>query len=266
MHKCIEEFLKKEKIDVFGEVSAENLKIILPRLMPENIRSACVWLIPYYTGAHPNRNVSLYAVSRDYHFYSKQLGERMTEEMKKHFPQEEFYVFCDSSPISEVSAAISAGLGVLGRNRLLINEKYGSYVFIGCMLSTLEPENPHNEPLRRCVGCGNCERACDFLGGRSETCISELNQRKVLDVGELDLIRSRKIRWGCDICQEVCPYNRNLPETPIDFFYGEQIENITPELIENMSKDEFKKRAYAWRGKKTILRNVSDSENENQNQ
>ena len=127
MHKFFEEFLDGEKLFVRGELSAESLKVIQPHLMPENIKSAVVWLIPYYTGKHENRNVSLYAVSRDYHLYARDLKERLCSKAKEAFPNEGFYVFCDSSPVNEVAAAITAGLGVLGKNRLLINEKYGSY-------------------------------------------------------------------------------------------------------------------------------------------
>lgn len=258
MRKVFEDFFDREKLYIRAEISAESLKIIQPHLMPENIKSAVIYLIPYYTGKHEDRNVSLYAVSRDYHFYARSLNERLCSFAKEHFPDEEFYGFCDSSPINDVSAAISAGLGVLGENRLLINERYGSFVFIGSMLTTMAPENPVNVPIKRCIQCGKCKKSCDFLCGKSDVCMSELNQRKQLTDQELAIVRSRKIRWGCDICQEVCPMNNDIEKTPIDFFYEEQITRLTTEILENMPKCAFKKRAYAWRGKKTILRNIEN--------
>lgn len=256
MNKRLEEFFDKEKILVRGEVSADNLQIINERLMPEGIKSAIIWLIPYYTGRHENRNVSLYAISKDYHLYAKQLFPRLYAYAKECFPNEEFYGFCDSSPINEVSAAITAGLGVLGENRLLINPTYGSFVFIGSLLTTLEVDNATTHPFKRCISCGKCRSHCDFLGGRASTCTSELNQRKQLTDDELDFVRSKKIRWGCDECQEICPMNSNVLKTPIDFFYEDMIETVDPVELENMPKEEFQKRAYSWRGKKTIIRNL----------
>lgn len=257
MLQTFKDFFKSEGITEYNEISAESLHIVQPHLMPEKIKSAIIWLIPYYTGPHPDRNISLYAVSKDYHLYSKALGMRLSELAKATFPEKEFYCFCDSSPINEVAAAITAGLGVLGKNRLLINKTFGSYVFIGSMLSTMEPHQPKNEPLRSCAKCGLCIKNCSFLAGKQDTCQSELNQRKNLTDTELGLVRSEKIRWGCDKCQETCPMNQDVSLTPIDFFYQDNIDYVTPEMIEGMSKEEFKQRAFSWRGKKTILRNLT---------
>ncbi len=260
MHKFFEKFLDNEKLYIRAEVSAEHFKIIQPHLMPDNIKSAVVWLIPYYTGKHENRNVSLYAVSRDYHVYARDLKERLCSKAKEMFPEEEFYVFCDSSPVNEVALAITAGLGVLGKNRLLINEKYGSFVFIGCMLTTLAPDSPVNMPKKSCPKCGSCLKACSFLAGNREYCMSELNQRKHLTDEELSQVLAEKIRWGCDVCQEVCPMNKNAEISPIEFFHSDIIENVNAEMLRNMPKEEFRQRAYSWRGKNTVLRNFSDSD------
>ena len=256
MYKVFEDFFDREGISAFGEIFAADCRLVYPHLMPEGIKSVIVWLIPYYTGPHPDRNISLYAVSRDYHLYAKELGNRLVSAAKKTYPSEEFYVFCDTSPIDEVYAAVLAGLGVIGRSRLLINEELGSYVFIGSLLTTMMPDSPAKCQPKKCLECGECERACDFLSGKKDVCASELNQRKVLTDEELREVKSRKIRWGCDICQEVCPMNRDVPITPIRFFHEDIIERVTPEMLEEMTKDDFKKRAFAWRGKKTILRNV----------
>ena len=256
MHKIFEDFFDSEQLYIRAEVSAEHLKIIQPHLMPESIKSAIVFLIPYYTGKHENRNISLYAVSKDYHLYARSLYERMYKIAKEHFPDEEFYGFCDSSPINDVAAAITAGLGVLGENRLLINEKYGSFVFVGCVLTTLPAEKAVNVPVKRCLQCGKCTSSCKFLADRSGVCMSELNQRKVLTDAELEMVLSEKIRWGCDKCQEICPMNKDVSITPIQFFHEDISENISSEMIKSMSKAEFKTRAYSWRGKNTLLRNL----------
>ncbi len=257
MLKVFEDFFDQNNIDVRGEISAADCSLVYPHLMPEKIRSVIVWLLPYYTGPHPGRNISLYAVSKDYHIFAKDLGSRLVCLAKKEFPSEEFYNFCDSSPIDEVKAAVSAGLGVLGRNRLLINEKYGSYVFIASMLTTMSVDCESAKEKKGCFDCGKCARACDFLAKKTSVCHSELTQRKIVTEKELAQIKSRKIRWGCDLCQEVCPMNENVSFTPIPFFYEDMRETACAEEIEKMSKEIFSERAYSWKGKKTIIRNLS---------
>jgi len=259
INKTVRELLYQNGIEYVSCLCAQELSIIQEHLYPKGIKSAFFWLIPYYTGKHENRNVSLYAVSRDYHAFSRVLEKRMKEMLKEQYPDEQFYFFCDSSPINEIAAAVKSGLGVLGKNRLLINEKYGSYVFIGSMLTSVVAQ-PEVIALEKhtCLGCGACLKACDFLSDKREYCYSELNQRKNVTQEELEIIKSKKVRWGCDECQEICPMNKNAAITPIPFFREETIQNITPESIENMSKSQFRERAYSWRGKKVVLRNIEE--------
>ena len=242
-------------------LDAKDLSVIQAHLYPERVQSAAIWLIPYYTGKHPNRNVSLYSVSKDYHLFSRTVGQALTAALEEKYPQEHFKAFCDSSPIDEVGAAARAGLGVIGKNRLLIHKTYGSYVFIGSLLMSVKITcEPKPTGIGSCLACGRCGKACAFLRGERDFCYSELNQRKLLSDAELAIVRSRRVRWGCDDCQEVCPMNRDVPLTPIPFFYEDLLEVVTPEKLDAMSKAQFRERAYAWRGKKTILRNVSSEE------
>ena len=250
----IKDFLLSENIDTFSAIKAEKLTVIDEKRMPEKVKSAVMFLIPYYSGSYADRNVSLYAVSRDYHLYIKELNGRF-EGDRVHF----HYFFADTSPINERAAALEAGLGVKGRNGLVINEKYGSYVFIGTLLTDAEfDEDEYVSDMgeKQCISCGLCEKNCAFLRGECDFCMSELNQRKNVTDKELEMIKKHPLVWGCDTCQEACPHNKNVCETPIDFFKKDLLWKIDAEMIENMSKDEFSKRAYAWRGKKTILRNL----------
>ena len=93
MLQIFKDFLESENITEYGEISADSLGVIRSHLMPENIKSAIVWLIPYYTGAYESRNISLYAVSKDYHLYSKSFGTRFCNLAKEAFPDEDFYCF-----------------------------------------------------------------------------------------------------------------------------------------------------------------------------
>ena len=257
INETVKSILSEHGIEYVSCLDVQELSVIQPHLYPENVESAFFWLIPYYTGKHEGRNVSLYSVSRDYHVFSKDLAQSMGEKLKEQYPNEDFYFFCDSSPVNEVAAAVKSGLGVIGRNRLLINEKYGSYVFIGSMLTSIKAERMCIALEKHtCLECDACIRACDYLSGKREYCLSELNQRKNVTEDELEIIKSKKVRWGCDECQEVCPMNKSARITPVHFFHEEIIENVTTEILESMSKAQFKERAYSWRGKKVITRNV----------
>ena len=250
----IKTFLLSEGLDTFSSLEAEKLSVIDEKRMPENVKSAVMFLMPYYTGKHEDRNVSLYAVGLDYHLYIKELSARLC------FDDGYFYkLFADTSPINERKAALDSCLGFAGRNGLVINERYGSYVFIGTLLTDAvfdEDEYAVVSEIGRCQDCGLCKNNCAFLRNECDYCFSELNQRKNVTDEEFEIIRSKKIRWGCDICQEVCPHNKAVEITPIEFFRKDLLEKIDAEMIESMTKDEFSKRAYAWRGKKTILRNL----------
>ena len=168
----------------------------------------------------------------------------------------------DHSPISEVSAALVSGLGIVGDNGLIINEKYGSYVFIGDVVTDIEPELLGAvAPLdvKGCHHCGACKRACPtgILRGEGEDCLSAITQRKgELTGDECDMMRKYNTAWGCDLCQSICPYNKSAKTTPIEFFQRERISELTRELLDSMDKETFLRRAFSWRGRKTVERNL----------
>ena len=260
IHEVLYSLLKEQNIEFFSYLDIGQLKVIQPHLMPQNAKGAFFWLVPYYTGVHENRNVSLYAVSRDYHEFSRRTAEIILPVLAQSFPGESFCFFSDSSPVNEIDAAVKCGLGVYGKNRLLINPKYGSFVFIASMFTSVEASKSavldYTNCKRLCLDCGACKAKCAFLRGETEVCYSELNQKKQLTESELSEVKSRKLRWGCDDCQEVCPMNKKVPKTPIGFFYEDMRENVTHEYLDSLSKQEFKQRAYSWRGKKVIYRNT----------
>jgi len=140
----------------------------------------------------------------------------------------------------------------------LINEKYGSYIFLGSVFSTLDTQAVPKE-VRRCSDCGKCVKACPTgsICGDFDKCLSYITQKKKKTEKDIEIIKSNKYVWGCDICQDVCPYNEKCENSNIPFFEENIINHLTTKLILEMDDDEFLKRAFSWRGKNTILENLS---------
>jgi epoxyqueuosine reductase QueG len=113
--------------------------------------------------------------------------------------------------------------------------------------------------IRTCAHCGKCKAACPtgILRGEGADCLSAITQKKgELSEDEKALMRKYNTAWGCDICQTVCPYNRTPMVTPIAFFKESLIPNLTSDCLEEMSKEAFAERAFAWRGRATVARNI----------
>ena len=223
--------------------------------------TAVMLAIPYFTkaAASPERNLSAYAVPRDYHLFFRDLFDDLLPRLRAEFPEDRFAGFADHSPIDERDAAARAGLGIIGQNGMLITEPYSSYVFLGELITTQNiPCQPQN--IRVCEGCGICQRACPMT--EIGNCLSALTQKK----GELTEQEAAAIRrygsvWGCDICGEVCPHTRRALESgtvysEIPFFEQETITRLTLAKLDGMSDEAFATRAFAWRGRKTIRRNL----------
>ncbi|MBR7094741.1 MAG: DUF1730 domain-containing protein [Clostridia bacterium] len=270
MRNAVRELFLTEGIEAFGVLPYAACRETYPTLLARRDptftpRSVLVFLVPYYTG--PAENLSLYAVSRDYHLYMRTLAERLAATLATAYPTAKFLSFSDHSPIDERHAAASLGLGLLGDNGLLIHKKYGSLVFIGEVFSDLPaPPDAATIPPASCEHCGACRRACPtgaLTGGGD--CLSELTQRKgALPPEAFLLMRRHATVWGCDLCQTACPHTRRAiaanATTPIAFFHEARLPHLTLATLAAMSDEEFSERAYAWRGRKTIERNLTEYE------
>ena len=262
MDKILQSFFLKEKIEYFTSVDYEFCRQIRPDIIARRKitpRSVIIFLLPYYSGEAGN--ISLYAVSKDYHLAIKDVTDRLIDVLKEKYPENSFFGFGDHSPIDERHAAAIGGLGIIGENRLLINEKYGSYVFIAEIITDLAPDllgAGAPLPVRYCERCGACIEACPTkaLENLGE-CLSAVTQKKgELTTAEAELMKREGTVWGCDKCQTACPHNATPRHTPIEFFHQDRIERIDLSALDSMSEKSFSERAYSWRGRKTIERNL----------
>ena len=225
-------------------------------------KSALVCLFPYYCGDRDG-NLSLYARGYDYHGVIKEKLSLVVDYIKGLSPDSECEIFADIGPEIDRRLAYNAGLGFYGKNRMLINDDFGSYFFIGYILTDLPLEE--DTPVdKSCMGCNRCVDAC--VGGALsdgfciEKCASHISQKKgYLTESEIAILKKSGLVFGCDMCQRVCPHN-NITPKPMKEFTEDMIDFLTKEDIENLSNKEFmrkyKDRAFSWRGRNVLLRNL----------
>ena len=267
MVETIKTLLEAEKIDTYVFSPLEKCLITKEYLLKKaGIEDgfAVIFAIPYYTKAcNQKRNISAYAVGRDYHQYVKELRERVVPTLKERFPGTAFEMFADHSPIDERHAAVNSGLGVMGKNRLIITKKYSSYIFIGELIvgAPLPEGYFHEVEVKSCENCGLCQKSCPWINGEATECLSAITQKKgELSEEEASLIKKYSL-WGCDICSEVCPHTKMALQngsiySPIEFFNTQEIPYLTYDNVSSMSDEDFSKRAFSWRGRDTLLRNI----------
>ena len=247
----------------FSAVEDKLLSCMAKGRLPENAKSVICVLFPYKVPTEKG-NLSKYAVVPDYHEIAGRMLTRATGAIQKAFPEFEFVWFVDNSPIPEVYAAALAGLGVVGDNRLLINKRYGSYCFIGTIVSSLELPNTGDGTVGECNHCGRCIKACPgkALGSdgdfHREHCLSQISQRKGnLTPEETEMLRRGGLVWGCDTCQDVCPMNVDSQYTYIVPFLKRANPNVSMNELANASD-----RAYLYRGRGVVERNIRALEEE----
>lgn len=265
-----------------GHTSGFEHQVIDERIYPEktfaNPKSIIAIALAYPTRIHEEvpRDEKRGQFARaswgiDYHNILKDRLERLIDFIQTEATSEQeaeqwrFAPQVDTGELVDVAVAQRAGLGFIGKNGLLITEEYGSFVYLGEIITNIqfEPDKPVPN------GCGDCTRCiigCPtgaLLGdGRmnAKKCLSYQTQTK----GMMPKEYRRKIRntiYGCDICQLVCPYNKGK-----DFHFHQEMEpkpdEVFPKLVPmlSISNKEFKAQfghlAGSWRGKKPLQRNA----------
>lgn len=186
-------------------------------------RTALVFAVPYFPHPHPENQapykktrISLYAQGMDYHFWFRQKLRDLSEILQKHFPDEEFLAFTDSSPVLERDLARKAALGWVGKNTCLIHPKKGSLFFIGEILTSLQVQTTP-EPLPDF--CGKCQKCIEICPTQALVEPRRLDARRCISYLTIESreVPSEDLRpligdwfFGCDLCQTVCPWNEKV--------------------------------------------------------
>ena len=166
--------------------------------------------------------ISRYAWGDDYHVVMKTMLERLTAKLQEREPFD--YKICvDTAPLLERSLAREAGLGWIGKNTCLINEPLGSWFFLGEIITSLAL-TPDTPPPDRCGTCTRCIEACPTQAILPE---GGLDARRCISYLTIELRGPIPVEhhagigqhvFGCDICQEVCPWNSRAPVTELTNF------------------------------------------------
>lgn len=193
------------------------------RVQPEQLlpgaQSVIVIGINYYREHPPTPKdqgrIARYAYGRDYHKVLRKLLKQLAKFIEQQAPEAQTKICVDSAPLLEKSYAQKAGLGFIGKNTTLITKEFGSFILLGELLTTLKltPDQPADGT---CGTCTRCLDACptQAIIGPGElnatSCISYLTIEKKGDIPEQFHKPMRNLIFGCDICQEVCPYNKQF--------------------------------------------------------
>mgnify|MGYP005905410125 CR=1 FL=1 len=264
----------KERLSSAGAVpfAPEEEKRLAPKNLLPHARSFFVILFPYKPEQQKKGNIALYARPEDYHRVNHKYMDALINMVQPQYPQESFLPLTDTSPMVDRWLAYAARLGFFGKNHCLIHPVYGSYVTIGAILTTLSlaPDTPLS---LSCGSCSLCLHACPgrILGKEPFNpwhCKSYLTQKKEpLTEEELQILKRTPFIFGCDECQSCCPYNRKAPASPLPEIHRNRIPCLGKEELESISNRGFDRTygnyAFAWRGKKILLRNWNIIHKEN---
>lgn len=212
------------------------------RVLPGVRSVVCCGINYYHDGS--GTPISRYAQGRDYHAVLvgklKDLEKFIRREID---PNAATKSYVDTGPVLERSYAAQAGLGWIGKNTCLVNNGIGSFCFLGEVLTTLKVE--YDRPaLDQCGSCTKCLEACPtgalpepyLLDARR--CLSYLTIEYRGPFTDKEKERIGPHLFGCDICQEVCPYNDRISISPLPEFQGAEVpcENTTKEEFHELTK------------------------------
>lgn len=232
-----------------------------PNKKYDYIKSIIVFIFPYPKDFYNSKKyqTAKFAYGMDYHIYVK---EKIAEAAKLLGLTNNFEIMADVSFLHEKLCAAMAGLGVIGKNSLLLTKKYGSRVVIGEIITDQEFEEYDQEATYSfCDNCDKCINRCPtnalIEGFNRNRCLSHLNQSKSKEFELYD--EMKKISYGCDICQDVCPANKVNFNYPSEFDFNKDSSFTLKEFLkldEDTYQSKYVKKTFNWIGYLKMLRNL----------
>lgn len=241
---------------------------ITARLSPSELlpgaRCAVMVAVNYYQPANTPSplsrgagvpKIARYALGRDYHNLIGKRLKLLIKRLEVEFPEANFRAFVDSQPLLERELAHQAGLGWFGKNTMLIDAKRGSWFLLGGLLTDLDLEF-ENPSQGGCGTCTKCIEACptgaivEFEGRwavDSRRCLSYWTIEHKGEIAREIQEASEGWVFGCDICQEVCPFNQPRPSQPLraaitnepDFLQHTPLATMTTEQLVSLGEEEW---------------------------
>ena len=251
-HKNIEERLDP-KLSLASARTIISIALAYPRRLPQQ---------PQKT-AFRRGKITPNSWGLDYHYILQDKLERLARGIEELTADFEYKGMVDTGALVDTAVARRAGIGFIGKNGLVISKEFGSYMFLGELITNLELE-PDQPVDYDCGDCNRCVEACPtscLLGDSTmdaKRCLSFQTQ----DKGMMDLEFRKKIKtviYGCDICQICCPYNKGIDSPPLvdidpDLAQPELIPFL--DLTNGQFKEKFGLIAGSWRGKNILQRNA----------
>lgn len=221
-----------------------------PRKLVPNAKSVITLLLNYYPDESQDINspkIAKYAWGMDYHDVIKEKLKALFAYINQHIGQIDGRGFVDSAPVLERTWANKSGLGWIGKNGNLINKQAGSFFFIATLICDLELEPDPTFKTDHCGTCTRCIDACptdaiiDNKKIDASKCISYLTI-ELKDQLIPDAFEGKMDNWlfGCDVCQDVCPWNRfSKPHTEQAFTAHKEILNLSSQEWEALEESTF---------------------------
>jgi epoxyqueuosine reductase len=226
-----------------------DLRIDPTRLVP-GAKSIITLLKNYYPSQnHSQSKISKYAFGRDYHEVIKSSLKKMMQELQEKIGEFHGRGFVDSAPVLERSWAQRSGLGWIGRNGNLITKQSGSFFFIATLI--VDVEFNYDDPFAKDF-CGTCRKCIEACPTEAILADKTINGSKCISYFTIELkdeivpeeMKGKFKDWmfGCDICQDICPWNRfSKPHEDEAFQPLPEILNFTTKEWEELSEEAFKK-------------------------
>lgn len=267
--EVLDKIILSKRLSYLSEFSKGSLEEKTnPLLFMEDAKTLIVVLVSYYNKSKLKSKkkgyISTSSWGIDYHLILKEKEKQLIDFLKEKYPDKKFLASVDTTPLDERYFGYLTGLGFYGKNNLLISPRFGTFIFLGTILTDLEIKT--DKPLNQtCLNCNACIKVCPTKALNkhgvlnSNICLSYITQKKgIIEDKYKDKIKN--VIYGCDICQNVCPHNQKREK----FEHPEFLPNefTFPDLIEfiSISNEEYKKRygksAMYWRKRNILKRNA----------